>query len=287
MNVIEGQKLNKSMDNIIVRKDKGNRGIKGNNSTGIVLDNEIFSKHILAIGSIGSGKTNLMNHIVKFILSDIKENDIVVFFDAKGDYLKEFYRDGDIVIGDEHKFGEKYNVQHWNLFKDIQYSPVEERLESAREITTSIFKQYIDNSQSPNFLMGARDILTSLIISSLRAMDRGASAWDNEKLKNRLNKWTIEDIKKRTNQYEDLKWASSYLMNEGSATTQSYISPLYMVAQEVFVGPFAKSGNFSMREAIREKGGKSIFLEYDITRGKPIKTYVYSTFRFSDERSFR
>lgn len=271
MNVIEGQKLNKSMDNIIVRKDKGNRGIKGNNSTGIVLDNEIFSKHILAIGSIGSGKTNLMNHIVKFILSDIKENDIVVFFDAKGDYLKEFYRDGDIVIGDEHKFGEKYNVQHWNLFKDIQYSPVEERLESAREITTSIFKQYIDNSQSPNFLMGARDILTSLIISSLRAMDRGASAWDNEKLKNRLNKWTIEDIKKRTNQYEDLKWASSYLMNEGSATTQSYISPLYMVAQEVFVGPFAKSGNFSMREAIREKGGKSIFLEYDITRGNLLK----------------
>ena len=60
---------------------------------------KLLSSHLLAIGSIGSGKTNLLYHIVKSVLDHIGRGDIVIFFDSKGDFLKRFYRPGDYVVG--------------------------------------------------------------------------------------------------------------------------------------------------------------------------------------------
>jgi type IV secretory pathway TraG/TraD family ATPase VirD4 len=266
--VIEGQQLHTLADGTIVRKGRAAKGIRGLNNTGVVLDEEIFSKHILALGSIGSGKTNLLYHIVKTIISSLTEDDIIVFFDAKGDYIKEFYRGGiDCVIGNKKRLVPEYNVVLWNVFEDILISPADERLETVREVATSLFKKYIDSSQNPTFIMGARDLLCALIMIALREMEGKGERWSNKRMKDYLNRATAKEIRAKLLEYDDLYWATSYVMSDNSPTTQSYLSPLFMVAQEIFSGSFAEEGDFSIRKAIQEKGGRSIFLEYDIASG--------------------
>lgn len=265
--VIEGQQLVNLQPEEVKRKGRAKRGIRGINNTGIVLDDELLSKHILTLGSIGSGKSNLMYHIVRAVINSVQEDDVLVFFDAKGDYLKEFYRDGDIVIGNKKVFGPKYNVALWNLYEDILMTPTDERLEVVREITTSLFKKYIEASQNPTFTMGARDIMSALLVAHLREMESTGERWTNKRLKDFLNRSTPKEIRETIAKHEDLRWATSYIMSDNSPTTQSYISPLFMVAQEIFSGSFAEDGDFSIRKTVLEKGGRSIFLEYDIANG--------------------
>jgi hypothetical protein len=266
--IIDGQELQTLSEGTIVRKGKANKGIRGLNNTGIVFDDEILSKHILALGSIGSGKSNLMYHIVKMIINTVTEDDILVFFDAKGDYIKEFYRSNcDYVIGNQKRIPSNYNVVLWNLFQDIQMTPENERLETIREITTSLFKKHIDTSQNPTFVMGARDIFCALLIAFLRESQKSGTTWSNKKIQDFLSRSTIKTIRDKISQHEDLMWATSYIMNDTSPTTQSYITPLNMVVQEIFTGSFAEEGTFSIRKAIQDKGGRSIFLEYDIASG--------------------
>lgn len=268
--VIEGQELKKLSEGTIVRRGKARKGVRGLDNTGIVLDSELFSKHILTLGAIGSGKSNLMYHIVNSVIQDITEDDLVIFFDAKGDYLKEFHRDGDIVIGNKKSMDPKYELQYWNIFSDILLSDEDEINDSIREITSALFKKHIQNSQNPTFLMGARDILSALITSIIRDFNEGEINYTNRMLKEFINKANRNTIGLKLCDYDDLQWATSYISEEG-ATSQSYLSPLFMVIQEVLSGPFAQDGYFSIRRAVQEKQGKSIFLEYDIASANTLQ----------------
>ncbi len=270
--VLEGQQLQNLAPGTVIGKGKAPRGIRGQDNTGIVIDPTMLGKHILALGAIGSGKSNLIYHLIRgVVLDSITPEDVVIFFDAKGDYLQEFYRPGDYVIGNQKRIASDKNVVFWNIFEDILVTPEDERMETVREVGTSIFKKHIDNSQSPGFIMGARDIFCALIVAFLRDSERNGKAYHNRFLKNAFNSANAKVIREKLQQYRDLSWATSYIMSENSATTQSYLSPLFTVAQELFVGSFAEQGNFSMRRAVQEKGGKSIFLEYDVASGNTLE----------------
>lgn len=268
--VIEGQELKKLSPGTVIRKGKAKKGIVGLESTGIVLDNELFSKHIITLGSIGSGKSNLMYHIANSVLKDITEDDLVIFFDAKGDYLKNFHRDGDIVIGNKQSIDIECELQYWNIFSDILLSGKDEINDYIRETSSALFKKHIQQSQNPTFLMGARDIFSALLTSIIRDLKDDEIDWNNKKLKEYINKSTRKTIGLKLCDYDDLQWATSYISEKG-ATTQSYLSPLFMVVQEVLAGPFAQIGEFSIRQAVREKKGKSIFLEYDIANANTLQ----------------
>lgn len=77
----------------------------------IYLPIESEKKHIVMLGSSGSGKSNTM----KLLLQDIrKKGDKVIIVDTDGDYVKEFYRHGtDALINplDERS-------KNWNLWSD-------------------------------------------------------------------------------------------------------------------------------------------------------------------------
>jgi len=270
--VLEGQQLTDLEPGAVVGKGKARCGVRGKDGTGIVVDPTMLGKHILALGAIGSGKSNLIYHLIKgVVLESLTPDDIVIFFDAKGDYLQEFYRPGDYVIGNKKRIDPDKNVVLWNVFEDVLTTPADERIETVREVGTSIFKKYIDQSNNPGFIMGARDMFCSLIIAFLRDAERTGSKMDNQLFKKLISSATAKQIRDKLSQHADLNWATSYIMSEASATTQSYLSPLFMVAQEMFIGSFAEKGDFSIRRAVQEKGGKSVFLEYDIASGNTLE----------------
>jgi type IV secretory pathway TraG/TraD family ATPase VirD4 len=273
--VIEGQELKPIAKDTIIRKGMAIRGIRGHNNTGIVLDDELLSKHILTLGSIGSGKSNLMFHIVKAIINSLSPDDMIIFFDAKGDYIDEFYRNNYYVIGNPKKIGENCNVVYWNLFNEILHSPDDEQTEVIREIASSLFKKTIDSSNNPAFPMGARDIFCALVIACLREAQMSNFKWNNKKFKEFLDKASIVDIRESIMKFDDLRWATTYIMGDKNVTTQGYLSELNLIVQDIFTGAFGAEGDFSIINAIQNKGGKSIFLEYDISKGNILEA-VYT-----------
>jgi type IV secretory pathway TraG/TraD family ATPase VirD4 len=49
---------------------------------------------------------------------------------------------------------------------------------------------------------------------------------------------------------------------------------MYSIIREIFIGVFAGKGTFSMREFVRDKGNKTLFIEYDLSIGSML-TPVY------------
>ena len=126
----------------------------------LFLSNEILSKHCLMLGSIGSGKSNLMFHVVDKIRSHMSNEDCIVFFDSKGDYLEKFCSPQDIIVGNSEWVETRFSgmiqpsrIQFWNVFSDLNSSS--SLLELIREVSTSLFKKSIDSAQNPIFPRGA------------------------------------------------------------------------------------------------------------------------------------
>lgn len=237
------------------------------------FDEELFSSHMLTLGSIGSGKTNLLYHVVNSIISKVTEGDVLIFFDSKGDFLRRFYREGDYVIGNSQQYA-GYPLTRWNIYQELAFVGSTSREDTIREIASSLFRKQMETAKDPTFVSGARDIFTALLEAQLRQPSFGAER-NNATLRRTLGRATLQDIKAAVDKYPDLRWVSIYMHNEGSATTQSYLSPLSSVVHDVFAAHFAEAGEFSIRRALHERGGKSIFLEYDIVNSSLIDT-VYT-----------
>lgn len=235
------------------------------------LNAHILSSHVLAIGSIGSGKSNLLYHVVRQVIDKITPNDVLIFFDSKGDFLRRFYRLGDYVIGNSAEYS-GYQLSRWNLYRELDQTGSIGREDTIREISTSLFRKRIDESRDPTFASGARDIFAALVEAQLRSGDGNQ---DNAGLRHAVRQLDIRGIKDRIERHADLRWVNMYMHSEGSATTQSFLSPLGSVVNDVFSVHFAEAGDFSIRNALRDRGGKSIFLEYDIANSNLIDT-VYT-----------
>lgn len=263
--VVEGQKLSG------MPSQPGEISIRSRCGNAWHFERKLLSSHMLAIGSIGSGKTNLIYHIVKAVISGISEKDIIVFFDSKGDFLKRFYRPGDYVVGNSNQYL-KYPLSKWNLYRELSVTGSVSRKDTIREIATALFRKRIDTAKDPTFASGARDIFAALIETQFRdnVLDQ-----NNVSLRQLIERLEIKGIKERVDKYPDLHWINMYMHSEGSATTQSFLSPLGSVVHDVFTAHFGEKGDFSIREAIQKRGGKSVFLEYDIVNSNLIDT-VYT-----------
>lgn len=66
----------------------------------------------------------------------------------------------------------------------------------------------------------------------------------------------------------------SYIQDPNSGQTLGVISELQSATRELLVGNFSKKGNLSMRQIVRQKGGKAVFVEYDLGIGG-VLTPVY------------
>lgn len=76
-------------------------------------------------------------------------------------------------------------------------------------------------------------------------------------------------------QHEDLRAMVSYISDDRSPQTQGVMSELQQLSREIFLGNFKKRGTLSMRELVRAKGGRFIFIEYDLGIGNML-TPIYS-----------
>lgn len=242
----------------------------GDDDKKIPLTESVLSKHILYTGTTGTGKTTAMFQLLNQLIGKMDEDDVMVIFDTKGDFKEKFYRPGkDVVISSDNKA-----TAYWNIFKEATINGEEFVEENLLEIVNSLFDEKIKRSNAPFFPQAAKDVLfgiMSYIIYKSESEDL-----HNAELYAYLRDANINDVVDALMSVGDLRGIIDYIYNggDGSEQTQGVYSELRNVANELFVGNFRKKGDFSVREFVRNKGGKILFIEYDLSIGK-VLTPIY------------
>ena len=176
---------------------------KSKKSIGISRDK--LALGILALGVPGSGKTNFFNINLNRILETMENDDVIVIFDTKGDYLSEFGNkipeSEKIVIGN----GEEYrNITNYhNIFAEIMPRGADGKLVysydsdvDALDISKQLFSNMKSESQ-PIFPAMSEQIFAAVLIYYMRTFWKT----DQSKLNNRdlihfFSSGTNEDLKK-------------------------------------------------------------------------------------------
>ena len=239
----------------------------------IVLDEETLNKHTLLIGSTGCGKTTLMNHIIGQVKSKMTNNDVMIIFDTKGDFYKKFYQQGDLVIGNSSMYSKKSEI--WNIYKEIVADGWDDEsiTLNAQEICRCLFAEREKNSNNVFFPNAAKDLLAAILIIFIREGRRDPSERNNllfnDLLKDFLNMKSPKEIIDAITYHPDLVSIASYIKDK-TAQSQGVLSEMYSVVRELLIGVFAREGMFSIREFVRKKEGKTLFIEYDLSIGNTL-----------------
>ena len=247
----------------------------------MAVDDPSVFKNILLLGGAGSGKTNVMNQIVAQTRRwNDDEDSVCLIFDTKGDYISHpgFYRPGDYVIANHRDYCNRSVI--WNIFLEIladgnDPGDVEN---NAREIAGVYFRDRGSKVQ-PFFANAARDIFAAALIYFIRRSRDNPSVWrdnlNNEYLTQFLLHYDGKKLMSFFSLYPDLRGLSSYIGDGTSNQALGVLAELRSMLYECFQGRFAaKVGPgqqpFSIREAVRAKGGRAIFILYDLSIGETL-----------------
>ena len=235
----------------------------------LVFDDDTLSKHLLFLGEIGSGKSNAIYHLIAQLRRNMTSSDVMIVFDTKGDFYSAFHRADDIVISNDDKASGPTGADYWNIFRE--FGALDTLEEDAQEITRSLFYERSQRSSQPFFPNAAKDLFAAIMTHFVRCQRNEAT---NAAMRGLLDRSTPADVRSLLQQHEDLRAVTSYIADDRSPQTQGVFSELQQMVREVFVGNFKRAGSLSMRGAVRGKGGRAIFVEYDLGMGN-VLTPIY------------
>ena len=270
--VLFGDSINRTIPDFTYSQGVMLPGSDDNNTnTFISLSDDILSKHIMFLGGIGTGKTNALYHLISQIKNKMTPNDAMVVFDTKGDFYKEFYKPGDVVISNDKTAIGLNGLDYWNIFNEI--GDGEDLMTNVIEVSKSIFSEACEKTNQIFFPNAAKDIFMAILLHFFRSI--APAQRTNKNLVAFINSVPTDKIKDMLESYDDLRALASYISNSDSPQTQGVISELQQVTREVFIGNFAKQGTLSMRNLVKSKSARTIFIEYDLSIGRMLSP-VYS-----------
>lgn len=250
-------------------------------------DEGILDSHVLLLGGIGQGKTNAIYHLIDHVQSTMSQDDVCVIFDPKGDYLK-FRREKDVVINDPS--GEDKNP--WNLLAELTppedvntgTGGLEDREETASEIAHTLFDEARQKTQQTFFPTAAMQLFAATLCHPELLCDErivegkdfvlrhekpaDLTTLSNASIFRYWNERSREQIVKDLQSIKDIKGLAHYLDGDASSQAMGVLSEVVQVVKDVFLGRFREPGKFSIRQAVRARGGKCIFIEYRVRTGK-------------------
>lgn len=249
----------------------------------IGLNKESLSLGCLAVAAPGGGKTNLFDMILSRLLTDMDNQDVIIIFDTKGDYLAEFGsripEEERVVIGSGWEY-RKLTSYH-NIFAEIMPRGVDGKLVytpdsdvDALEIAELFFQQMHSETQ-PVFPAMAEQIVAGIIIYFMRRYWReDQSRLNNQELIHFFQSRTTEELKAvfEEDYMEDYKSCISYISGKGTQT-QGVNSYIGAILRKMFIGPFAMADparEFSMMHILTGRKRMVVFIEYDLKRGNAL-----------------
>jgi len=234
------------------------------NPAQIPFDEGLLSRHIMFLGSIGTGKTNAISQVIEQLRDNLSDDDVMIVFDSKGDFYNDFYRHGkDVVISNDTKaIGLNGKVDYWNLLNEIERDDNME--ENIVEIAKTLFGDKLQKTQQPFFPNAAKDLFSAVLFHCCRDTDMATNNYD---LREYFDGATIKGFKDLLSLYSDLSAMASYIDEKAANQSLGVLSELQQLIREIFIGNFKKEGTLSMRQLVKAKGGRIVFIEYDLGIG--------------------
>ena len=247
-------------------------GISNGKKIQLPITDDILSKHTLLIGCTGCGKSNVFYHYVSQLKKQMSDNDVMIIFDTKGDYYSHFYNNSDAVIANSRKY--RQVTSKWNIYKEIVADGWDDLdiVNNTNEICKSLFAETLEkNNSQPFFPNAACDLLAAIIIAYIRtgANDRDFKRkfFNNKALKKYLGMADITRLNALLDGFPDLMPVLTYIGNEMSDQGLGVLAEMHNVTRPILTGVFADDGLFSVREFVRKKGARTLFIEYDLSMG--------------------
>jgi len=259
-------------------------GSQNGKKADLLISDDVLSRHSLFIGSTGCGKSNTIFQFIERIKARMTNDDVMLIFDTKGDYLKEFYTPKrDVFIGNSAIYASR--SQKWNMLMEITgnsdcagWLDSEIKLQ-ADELCRSFFEERTKNTTNAFFPNAARAILVGIIVTLLRDIKSNpaekAKLFHNEGLKSYLFEKDLDEIYSRLEEHQDMRYLLSYIDGSGEQAL-GVISEMYSVINELLIGVFGERGVFSIRNFVKNRGGRTLFIEYDLGLGNSL-TPIYRT----------
>lgn len=247
------------------------------------MDEKLLSKHLLLLGGIGCGKTNVFNFLIESLQKRMTDRDVMLIFDTKGDFKNKFYNQRNPahwIIGNDARYA---NISRsWNIFDELREENGSFGKESeltAKEIAKQLFVGR-ESSAQPFFSLAAADLVSKVLIHLMREATRTHT-------ENQLNTDKFVDFLKTADlqRYYDM---TQNPYNKDFASAQLYFGKpnekmtnqalgifgyINSMVNDLFVGVFAErrwAGSFSMKNIVQEKGRRMIFVEYDLSMGETL-----------------
>lgn len=256
---------------------------KGRNGHTFGLNEDLLSKHLLLLGGIGCGKTNVFNFIIESLEKNMSADDILLIFDTKGDFKRRFYRPQDcsyVLIGNDSQY--RNISKSWNIFDELKdsnglFSKGSEL--TAKEIAKQLFKGR-ESSTQPFFSLAAADLVAKAMIHLMRKATKNhtESGLNTDVLVHFLTSANQETYYNMTADPDNKDFVSAQLYfgkpgEKMTAQALGIFGYINSMVNDLFVGVFSErrpAGNFSMRKLVREKGRKVVFIEYDMSVGETL-----------------
>lgn len=263
---------------------KGKYLIQGKDDSYFYVTDQIFSTGLLLIGNTECGKTTTLINILDQIMPAFTNNDVMIIFDSKGDFKRKYYnpQNPNHILVSLRKEDEKY-ARTWNVFRELTdeegYLSADAIDINTAEISKALHKG-MESSMQPFFTVASSDFLGKIASSLVReAMEtRNASKLNNYSFSNLLSSSTNTQMLELTGRYPEYRYLRSYVGDGSSNQSLGVYGHMMAVKERTFIGSFNKNDpgrDFGIREVVRNRSGKILFLEYDVRYAETLSV-VYS-----------
>ena len=228
--------------------------------------NKLLSKHVLFLGGIGTGKTNAMKHLIRLLRNRAGQDDVFVIFDTKGDFL------ADLLPARRRRYLQSPRRRPgpaWCGTSSVTCPATPAtREEEIYEIASTIFSDELEQAgENIFFAAAARDIFAA-VVQVMADQDRSQGRpYSNEQLRETLE-MSAGSLQELLESDKRLAGTSRYL--QGGESVESILAFLQITLRKSFSGIFRQRGDFSVREFMRSRGGRALFIEYDIATGSSL-----------------
>ena len=226
---------------------------------------------LLTLGTSGAGKSETLKHFADDLRAD-PDSQIVVY-DHKTDYQKFFEERGaDMIrLSSGGSCDEDGRAIAWNIFEEIKTE------EDADELGRALFPE-----ESSDFWTAAA---RQLFAATLKYLRREMVNPDNADLVAYWQKTTPEKMHENLTRdgHEDLTAAASAINPETERQAGSVFATAQQQITDLFVGDFAESGSFSVREYMQNPDGRVLVFDYPTRQSGT----VAPIFRFLIDRSIQ
>ena len=238
------------------------------------MGESLMSRHLMVVGGIGTGKTNTLKLAMRSITNSMKDDDVMIIFDTKGDFRDEFYRPGrDVIISnDDTACGPDGKANFWNLVNELEddaHLP-----ENITEICNILFAEKMKKTKDSFFPNAARDLTGAILYHAVKQRGKLPGGVNNYFLAQCFRNdqaWLLKMLEN----YSRYSFCQSYISEKTPNQAEGVISEMRQVMNEILIGNFEKAGDLSIQELVRQKKGRRIFIEYDIGVGSML-TPIYS-----------